>query len=403
MKRWLKWAIPLVAAGVVGGFVARAVIARKTEQAQLAAPSTMVAGLELAATDIVIARPVDLARQVEVSGGLRAVNSAFLKSRISGEVRALSAREGDTVKAGQLLGQLDTTEPALRLKQAEQSAAAARAQADIARRALDNNRALVAQGFISATGLETSVSNDAAAQANLQAALTAAQLAAKSVGDGRLVAPIGGQIAQRLVQPGERVSVDARLLEIVDLSSLELEASVAPDDVAGISVGQPALLQVDGLATPVPARVERINPSAQTGSRAVTVYLAMDGQPALRQGLYARGKIQLPPQMALAVPLSAVRTDQSLPYVLRLQDGRATAATVVLGRRGEVDGQPWVEVREGLQTGANVLTGTVGLVRDGTAITVAAAAAGRPASVAGAVQAVPTLPSPNSAASTPQP
>ena len=152
-----------------------------------------------------------------------------------------------------------------------------------------------------------------------------------------------------------------------------------------------------------PARVERINPSAQTGSRAVTVYLAMDGQPALRQGLYARGKIQLPPQMALAVPLSAVRTDQSLPYVLRLQDGRATAATVVLGRRGEVDGQPWVEVREGLQTGANVLTGTVGLVRDGTAITVAAAAAGRPASVAGAVQAVPTLPSPNSAASTPPP
>jgi RND family efflux transporter MFP subunit len=367
MKRWLKWLIPVVAVAVLGAFVARALQARKAEQAPLMAQKAVVA-LDLSASDMVNARQIELTRTLEVSGGLKAVNSAVIKAKVAAEVKSLTVREGDSVKRGQVLGQLDTTELDLRLRQAEQTASSTRAQADIAKRALDNNRALVAQGFISPTGLETSVSNDAAAQANLQAALAAVALARKARGDSILVSPITGLVSQRLVQVGERVPVDARLLEIVDLSKLELEAAVAPEDVVALDIGRSARLQVDGISQPVTAKVARINPSAQVGSRSVMVYLAVDPQPALRQGLFAKGKIATAAKTALAVPLSAVRTDQSLPYVLQVMEGRAQLKSVQLGQRGEVDGQPWVEITSGLSDGATVLAGSAGLVRDGTPV-----------------------------------
>jgi RND family efflux transporter MFP subunit len=369
MKRWLKWLIPVVAVAVLGGFVARALQARKAEQAPLLAQKAVVA-LDLAATDMVSARQLELTRTLEVSGGLKAVDSAVIKAKVAAEVKSLTVREGDAVKRGQVLGQLDTTELDWKLRQAEQTAGSTRAQADIAKRALENNRALVAQGFISPTGLETSVSNDVAAQANLQAAMAAVALARKARGDSTLVSPIAGLVSQRLVQVGERVSVDAKLLEIVDLTRLELEAAIAPEDVVALSIGRPATLQVDGISQPVTAKVARINPSAQVGSRSVMVYLAVDSQPALRQGLFAKGRIATSAKTALAVPLTAVRTDQSLPYVLQVLDDKAQLRTVQLGQRGEVDGQPWVEITSGLSDGAKVLAGSTGLVRDGTPVRV---------------------------------
>jgi len=368
MKRHLKWILPLLALLIIGALVARALLARKAEQAAAAPSARSVLALDLAPADVVVARSVPLGRTLEVSGGLKAVNSALIKAKVAAELRTLTVREGDRVKAGQVIGQLDTTELDWRLRQAEQTASSARAQLDIAKRTLENNRALVAQGFISPTGLETSVSNEAAAQANHLAAMAAVELARKARADGTLVAPIAGLVSQRLAQPGERVAVDARIVEIVDLSRLELEAAVAPEDVVALSVGQTASLQVDGLIEPVNARVARINPSAQTGSRSVLVYLAIDANPALRQGLFARGRIAVSQSRVLAVPLAAVRTDLSQPYVLQVQDGKAVLKTVTLGARGDVEGQPWVAIAGGLSDGASVLTGTAGSVRDGTPV-----------------------------------
>jgi len=368
MKRHLKWIIPLLVLLVVGALVARALLARKAEQAAAAPSARSTLALDLAPSDVVVARSVALGRTLEVSGGLKAVNSALVKAKVAAELRSLSVREGDRVKAGQVLGQLDTTELDWRLRQAEQTASSARAQLDIAKRTLENNRALVAQGFISPTGLETSVSNEAAAQANHLAAMAAVELARKARADGTLVAPISGLVLQRLAQPGERVAVDARIVEIVDLSRLELEAAVAPEDVVALALGQTAALQVDGLIEPVNARVARINPSAQTGSRSVLVYLAIDANPALRQGLFARGRIAVSQSQVLAVPLAAVRTDLSQPYVLQVEGGKAVLKTVTLGTRGDVGGQPWVAIAGGLSEGATVLTGTAGSVRDGTPV-----------------------------------
>ena len=379
MKRWMKWLVIALIIAVIAGFVLRAVKQRRAQAEAAAAPASAPSALELGAADVTTARTLELSRTLPLSGGLKAVNSAIVKARVAAEVKTLTVREGDAVKAGQVIGRLDTSEFELRVRQAEQAAVSARTQLDIAKRALDNNRALVAQGFISPTGLETSVSNEAGAQASYQAAMAAAGLARKSRADALLVAPINGIVSQRLVQPGERVAVDAKLLEVVDLSRLELEAAVAPEDVGGVQVGQLARLSIDGLSEPAIAKVARINPSTQAGTRAVMVYLALEPQAGLRQGLFGRGGIEVQRKTALLVPLSAVRVDQAQPYVLAIVAGKIERRTVGLGLRGEarLDGKldSAVEITAGVTEGTLLLRATAGALRDGTAVRVATPAA----------------------------
>ena len=381
MKSRLRWLLPLLAVLIAGLFGARAWMARQpavaaaAANAAAAAASAAVPTLELAAADVLVLQRQPLARGLDISGSLRAVNSAFIKARVAAEIKTLTVREGDSVRAGQVLGQLDATEFDLRLRQAEQQAAAARAQLEIAQRQLTNNKALVAQGFISPTALETSASGEMGAQATLQAALAAVELARKSRSDAVLTAPISGMVAQRLAQPGERVAVDARILEIVDLSRMELEAAIAPQDLAGLQVGARGRLLLDGSEQPVPATVVRINPSALAGSRSVMAYLAVAPGPALRNGLFARGWIGLDQRTALALPLSAVRTDQAQPYAVRIRNGSAEQRPLTLGGRGQTAGLDMVEILTGLDEGDSVLAASAGLVPTGVRLKVSAAPA----------------------------
>lgn len=376
MSRGAKALILILALLLAAGLAAYAWKARQPAgTARPAAPAT-TAAIELAPGDLVTAAPAELRTQLVISGGLRAVNSAYVKAKVATEVVTLTVREGDRVSAGQLLGTLDATEFQWRLRQAEDQAAAAQAQLDIAQRTLDNNKALVDQGFISRHALDTSASSAASAHASLQAARAAAEIARKAVNDSSIRAPIAGQVAQRLVQPGERVALDARLLEIVDLSRIELEAAVAPEDVPALRVGQAARVQVDGLADTLPAHVARINPSASTTSRSVMTYLELQAGPAaaaLRQGLFAHATIDLQRKTALVVPESALRFDQARPYVLVLEDGRAQQRNIGTGARGTalMDGrtEAAVEVAQGLPPGAVVLRGTVGALKAGTPLT----------------------------------
>lgn len=364
MKRRKLFAL-LIAAGLV--LLAALLAVRLAQKSKPPAVQTPVAEsiLELAPTDLVSVQTVDMSMGLPVSGTLRAVNFAVVKARVAGELQGLKLREGDSVKAGQALAQIDPTEYRARLQQAQQQAEAAKAQLDIAQRQLENNKALVAQNFISQTALEASLSNLQAAQANHRAALAAADVARKSLDETTLLAPISGQVAQRLAQPGERLAIDARILEIVDISRLELEASVAAADSIALKLGQTAQLQIEGSGQAVKARLVRINPSAQAASRTVVAYLSIDNQSGgkLRQGMFAQGSLGTGTNRMLAVPVSAIRTDRAQPYVQLLSDGKVVQQPVKTGPRGTVGDELMVGVD--LPQGTAVLRGSVGLLRAG--------------------------------------
>ncbi len=332
------------------------------------APGAQSDHIEVASTDLLILQEQTLSEGVPVSGSLKAVQSAWVKARVAGELQDFRVREGDSVKAGQVLGRIDPTEYERRWRQAQEQAQAAKAQVEIAQKQYDNNSALVQQGFISKTALDTSLFSLQSAQATLRAAQAGADVAQKALDDSVLRAPLSGQVASRGAQNGERLAIDTKVVEVIDLSQLELEATLSPADAARVQVGQAARLQVEGSAGLIMARVTRINPSVQPGSRNVLTYLQVQPTVGLRQGLFAQGQIGTAQTRALSLPLSAVRTDLSVPYVQWVEDGKVRHAGIQVGTKARLasqpDGQEWVQI-EGLNAGVTVLAGHLGRLREG--------------------------------------
>lgn len=325
---------------------------------------------ELTPAETLVATSKPLTQTVAFSGTIKAAKTAIVKVRVAGEITGLTLREGDTVKAGHIVARIDPTEVNARLRQAKDQAEAARAQVDIAQRQYDNNQSLVQQGFISKTALDNAVASLAGAKANFQAAKAAVDLAQRNLDDTVLRAPISGAIAAKGLQNGERASVDARVLEIVDLSTLELEAILPAQDAVAVHIGQTALVTVEGVTNAaISAKVIRINPSVQASNRGVVVYLSVTPNAALKHGLFAQGQLALTSMTTLAIPLAAVRIDQPKPYVQAIVAGKVVHMPVEMGVRGEVAGVAFVAV-QGLAEGTQLLSGTVGQVRQGTPVKV---------------------------------
>ncbi len=350
----------------------RALSARRAQQQSASATPTLQTQIEIAQTDVLLVQERSLTQTLGVSGTVKALNYAVIKAKVAGELKEVTVREGDRVNAGQVLARIDPIEYQQRWNQLKEQAAAAKYQLEIAQRQWDTNKALVDQGFISKIALDNSQASLQSAIASHRAAIAGADVARKALDDSVLVAPFAGVIAVRSANPGERVGIDARVMELVDLSQLEIETPLTPSDSVDVRVGQTARIQIEDRPQMVSAKVKRISPSAQAGSRSVMVYLSIDSPEGLRHGLFAKGQIQLKTLQALSLPLSAIRTDRAKPYVQVVEKVGETQQvvhkTVELGLRGIDAQQPetdtWVAVT-GVSANSQVLIGQVGSLREG--------------------------------------
>jgi RND family efflux transporter MFP subunit len=328
------------------------------------------AALEFLPSDITQAGRHELRRLLPLTGSLRALNQATVKAKVAGEVREVLVREGEPVKAGQVLVKMDASEYQARMEQARGSLQAARGQLEIATKTSDNNKALLAKGFISKNAFDNAESQYDIARANVESARGAFDVTQKALGDTVIRAPISGLVSSRSVQPGEKVSADNRLLDVVDLRQMEMEAAVPAAEITHVALAQEVQVKVEGLAQPLAGKVARINPATQAGSRSILVYIQIDNpQGLLRVGMFGEAKLTIAKKPdALTVPLSAVRNDAGNTYVYTIEGGKLAQKPVELGMRGEDDAGSAVEIVKGLEAGSTIVKTNLGSLPIGSAV-----------------------------------
>ena len=349
---WIVLAVIVIAA-ITGWFVmSRQPAPEPVAEAEVAAPVMQINPSEISTIE-----PQTLTRTVRVTGSLAPQQQTQLASQVSGRVVAVMARPGDAVREGDVLLQLDTESLQIQLDQQTSTAEATRAQLVLAESQLSRTTDLIGRGLAAASGIEQVQSSADALRANLAALEGQVEAARIALQNATLKAPMDGIISERNVSTGQTVQQGAALFTIVDLSTLELNASAPVGSSVQLSKGQAVSVSVEGLPGQTFAGVvDRINPVAVAGTRTIPVYIVLGNeQGLLRGGMFATGQIVIAERPeALAVPAAAVREDAEGFFVLKLAGGKVVRQAVAQGESW--NGNRLVEIVSGLAVGDVVVT-----------------------------------------------
>jgi RND family efflux transporter MFP subunit len=251
--------------------------------------------------------------------------------------------EGNRVRTGQLMAELDARETAAQLERAR--AVLANAEA-----AYERGEQLQANELASDAELDVMRSAFAIAKADVE--LWRTRLAFS-----RITAPVSGVVTAKRVELGSTVSPNQSMFQIADDSLLVVRVRVSELDVVHLEPGRLATLQLDAYpGAQVTGHIRRIYPSADTASRLVPVEIVLDPMPAgveARPGFLARVDFTLDSRSdVLAVPAAAigVADDGSFVYVV--------AADTLSRRRVQtgLTAAGWIEVTQGLAAGERVVS-----------------------------------------------
>jgi membrane fusion protein, multidrug efflux system len=313
--------------------------------------------LEFMPADLGKAAVRAVGQYAEGSGALQAERSVTVRSKQGAEVRDITVREGEAVQKGQVIVTLDVRELQERVRSAEGSLAAVDARLANAKRTRDAQKSLLDQNFISANAFDAAESAYQAALGEATSARAQVALARQALSETVVRAPMGGIVAKRYVQPGEKLGFDAPVVQIVDPGSLELQAFVAPELAARVRVGQEAQVRVSGFAEPISAKLVRVMPAVDNATRQLGIVLRMaNANAALKVGMEAQARIELGSTQLLSVPIQSLHSANGEPYVWELgADNKVMRRKLVLGERDDVAGT--VAVRSGITPNARLLLG----------------------------------------------
>lgn len=302
-----------------------------------------------------------------VTATLTALNFSEMAAEVDGRVREVRVREGEQVKAGQVLAVLDSESLGESVKEQQAQLDNQKARLALARIKLNKQRELFAQGFISKLAIDELESDYRIREGELKAQAAQLARAERSLADTRLHAPISGVLYQRKINAGDMVARNQKVLAVADLSVLEAVASVPSRLIAKVRPGQSVLLQLEGGREAVTGEVVRINPVANAGTRSFNVYVRVaNPQGELKAGQFAKGGIVLAQESTLvSLPLGALRERETRPWVMLVSKGKLVRRNVEIKLLSMAERQVAVA---GVQPGEVVLSSALAGLNAGDAV-----------------------------------
>jgi len=314
---------------------------------------------------------------VHTKGTLHALEEATISPKLPGKIARILVDEGDEVRAGQVVAELEDTQFVLAEKRAQQGllqaqaglaqsrAGIAQADANFQNTKADYDRmeGLYAKqsiarqkydhaltGFrMAEAGLRQARALQELAQAQVAQAKVMIDLAKTQLADTKIVSPITGTVTKRSMNLGEMASPGKAIFIVECLNVLELKADVSSLMLGRLKVGMPVRVDVDGIDDTIHAKIDEISPRVDKKLRTVEVTLGLDNKDrTLRPGLFARVGIILEERSdVVAIPKDVLIRRDGEVYVFRLNGDLAERTPVTVGiRHGGV-----VEIKQGLNEG----------------------------------------------------
>lgn len=361
--------IGVVVLGAIGAFVLPSLLAPPPAEPPAPVTATPVTK-QILSIDVATAEPQTLSEILKATGSLAPRRLVSMTSQVNGTVEDVPVRVGDQVKAGDLLVQVDVETSTIQLTQQRATAAATRAQLAQAESQLERSLGLAERGLTPDATIESERSSIEALKANLEALEAGVASAEIMIRNATVVAPYDGVVSARSVEPGQVVTAGAALVQIVDLSSMELTAFVPVSASPRIQPGQKVSLSVEGLPSTFEGVVDGISPVAVEGTRTVPVLVSVanpDG--VLRGGMFATAQIVVEQkENAFAVPTAAMRQDAEGDHVLVIADGTLERRAVDVVRTWNAGAS--TELSTGLEAGTTFVSGRLDDLQPGMPVTV---------------------------------
>lgn len=308
-----------------------------------------------------------------ISGTLVPRSQATVRAQLSGSLVRTYVDQGQYVKAGQAIAEIDPTALADQSTSAQIAVTNAQAQLDIARKEESRLQTLAKAGAIAERDVEQAHKNVVNAEAGLSAARAQLASANKQLSNSTVRAPFSGMVSEKSIAMGDVVQPGTALYTIVDPSTLELQATIPADAISMVHVGLPVKFSITGYPNQAfTGTVTRINPSADPSTRQLRIYAEIPNQgKTLVGGLYAEGRVGSVLKTAISVPSDAVDRKMITPAVERVRNSIVERVPVTLGTVDDKLGV--VQIVSGVNPGDTVLRGSSKDIALGTKIQIIAA------------------------------
>src|SRR5690554_3465414 len=290
------------------------------------------------------------------SGQVQPRRQSSVSARITARVADVLVESGDHVEEGDVLIRLDNDDLSSRVRQQQQTLAAAQARANEVRSSFMRVSALVEQGLLPSAGLDEAVALRDTAEAQLIGAREALSEAKTSESYSVILAPFSGVVSDRAVFTGDIATPGMQLVSLYQPESLRFEAAVSESVLRFIEPNKTFVVEIDAHDQSYPAVVTEIVPTADAASRSFKVRLAIKTNVELNPGMYGRLTVPTGSREIVAVPINSIEALGQLNYVYVVVNQRIERRLVRLGDTKKVNGAyQWIEVHSGVEAGETVV------------------------------------------------